>query len=128
MKKKKKKFLTLEEFPKKFRIEEKLTFSVESPFNSISISPEKTLFIAWHWDDPIITVNSGGTVYICRRGDLPYKFDFDVLSLRLNEKGTPEISPLYTDYHHVNEIPPFLTAQMPDDIKNKVQSYLEEVI
>ncbi len=38
-----KKILTPEEFPKKFKPKERLTYSIGTPFDSISISSEKTL-------------------------------------------------------------------------------------
>jgi len=120
------KFLTTEEFSKKFELGEKLEFSIESPFNSIHVSPEKTLFFARHWNSPTEMTTTTGTAYTCRIGDPPHKFDFDVLSFHLNKKGVPEVIHVYTNYHHTNEIPPFIENQMPDDIKKKVQSYLNE--
>jgi hypothetical protein len=122
----KQKFLTPGEFPKKFKAKSELTFSEDSPFTRITLPPEKTLFYAWHWDHPLIMADSRGTAYICRKGHHPYKFDFDVSSLRSkNSKCVPEFFRVYMDYHNTKEIPPFLMAGMPEDIKNKVQLYLD---
>ena len=120
----KKKYLTAEEFQNRFKSRERLEFSTKSPFNSISVSSEKTLFFAWHWDPSIAITGATGTAYACRVGGYPYKFDFDVHSLRLNKYGVPEVFHVYTDYHHTNEMPQFINDQMPDDIKNKVEKYL----
>lgn len=121
------KTLTPEEFQEKFDPKGKIEFSLESPFNSISISPEKTLFIARHWDQllattkPLDKTNTTGTAYICRVGNPPCKFDFDVLSFRLDRAGIPMILHVYTEYHHTNEIPEFIKEQMPDNIKEKIK-------
>lgn len=120
----KKKYLTREEFQSKFESGEKLEFSIESPFGSISVFPEKTLFFARHWDPSFAMAGATGTAYVCRIGD-SCSFDFDVLSLRLNKKGMPEVFHVYTDYHHTNEMPQFMNDQMPSDIKDRVKNYLE---
>lgn len=121
----KKKYLTPEEFQNKFESGEKLEFSIESPFESISVSPEKTLFFTKHWDTDIVMTGATGTAYICRTGDTQCRFDFDVLSLRLNKNSVPQVFHVYTDYHHTNKIPQFINDQMPDDIKNRVENYLK---
>lgn len=115
------KFLTPEEFQNKFKSENRIEFSMESPFESISISPEKTIFFARHWDEPIAMTESTGTAYVCRIGDPPYKFDFDVLSFRLNNVGVPTVTHVYTDYHHTNEIPKFIESQIPEEIKVRIE-------
>ncbi|HDY73065.1 MAG TPA: hypothetical protein ENH86_00635 [Candidatus Jorgensenbacteria bacterium] len=115
------------EFSNKSELEGELEFSIDSPFNSISISPEKTLFFARHWDNPIAMTNSTGTAYVCRIGDPPHRFDFDVLSFCLNERGVPVVIHVYTGYHNTNEIPQFIEAKMPEDIKTRIQAYLDEL-
>lgn len=118
----KKKYLTQEEL-QKFKLGEKLEFSTRSPFNSISVSSEKTLFFAWHWA-PVS--DATGTAYVCRSGDSPYKFDFDVLSFRRNEKGGAEVDHVpknSTNYHNTNEIPQFI-RDLPKNIEDRIKVYL----
>ncbi|TFB07994.1 hypothetical protein E3V08_06160 [Candidatus Atribacteria bacterium MT.SAG.1] len=122
----KEKILTTEEFLKDFKLEGKLEFSKKSTIGSISVSPEKTLFFARHWNSPTVVSVNTGTAYTCRIGDSPYNFDFDVVSFRRDKKGVIKVVHVYTNYHHTNEIPPFIEDQMPDDFKKKVQFYLNE--
>ena len=117
----KEKFLTSEEFQNKFETGEELKFNIQSPFAAISISLEKTLFFAWHWDKPVVMAGTTGTAYACRIGDPPYKSDFVVYSFRLDENDVPVVFHVYTNYHHTNEIPKFISYQMPDYIKNKIK-------
>lgn len=120
----KKKYLTKEEFQNRFKSGEKLEFSIDSPFGSISIDSEKTLFFARHWDPSLAVTGATGTAYICRKGD-SCAFDFDVLSLRLNKDKKSEVSHVYTQYHHTDKMPQFIIDQMPKKFEGRIQNYLK---
>ena len=119
----KKKFISLKKYQKIIKPREELSYSNESPFNSIT-PPPTNIFIAWHGPEALILNNRTGTAYVCRRDDNdPKPLNFDVYSIRLTKN--PDIIEITIspkqEYHWAENVPNIMEDSIPKWIKEKIK-------
>lgn len=126
----KKKPLTLEEFEKTFKPEERLIFQTTSPFSNIT-DPKGIIFFASHWNE-LTVMGTTGTTYVCCVGDSKNPIKFYGYYLRMNQDGSGialDIEKPDIEYHHVGkfeDIPSFIRNQAPQEILTKISNILNQ--
>jgi len=120
-----KKFLDWEQYQKNMQPEERLTFSRESPFSSITKPPE-TVFFAWHGSLNLVAKGVNGTFYVCREGvGDSVSLNFDVLSIAvLGDEKRLEMINQKQEYHWIDEIPTFMKKEAPEWVREEVQKII----
>jgi len=119
----KKKFITLRKYQELIEPGEKLSYSDKSPFEPITIPPQKGIFIAWHGPQALVFNGSTGTAYACRIDiNDPEPLNFDVYSIRPTEN--PEIIEIIIspkqEYHWADDVPGIMKESVPEWIKARV--------
>lgn len=111
------KFTNIEECKRNILSEERLSFSLKSPFHSISFpDDDKLMFGAWHGNlSRLMAHDECGTIYVCRVDNDPAPFNFDVYLISpFNNEGFKINGPQKPEYHWVEEPPDFFKKEMPD--------------
>ena len=123
----KRKYISANEYFDNVQPGTQISFGTISPFTTLNLPPEKTVFVAWYGNTSFGSSSSIaiGTVEVCRRGDGTVTYDFDQYPIYTT--GTVSVfevvGPQKPPYHWSSNIPSHLQREMPrslaDDLSKK---------
>jgi len=119
----KKKFIALKRYQEIVEPREGLSYSNDSPFDSINIPSPEGIFIAWHGPEVFVLRGGTGTAYVCRTDEEdPKPLNFDVYSIRPTKNSEIiEITLLPKQkYHWADDVPDIMKESVPEWIKERI--------